>query len=151
MGLALQPKPNQMKKESKQKRYRELCRMEKIMFCKRLNWKCRLSIVFIILILNGSSLADIEPAGIFAGHMVLQRDMEIPVWGTADPGEKVTVSINEQTKSVTADDKGNWMLKLGPLKTGKALTMTIKGNNTITFDDILVGEVWICSGQSNMV
>ena len=120
------------------------------MLCNRLDGKCRLYIVVVILILNGSSLADIEPAGIFTDHMVLQRDMEIPVWGTADPGEKVTVSINDQAQSVTADDQGKWMLTLNPLKTGKALTMTIKGDNTIIFDDILVGEVWLCSGQSNM-
>ncbi|MHC4618554.1 MAG: sialate O-acetylesterase [Planctomycetota bacterium] len=109
-----------------------------------------MSVVVFILILSGSSCADVEPAGIFASHMVLQRDMEIPVWGTTDPGEKVTVSINDQVQSITADDQGKWMLTLDPLKTGKALTMTIKGDNTIIFDDILVGEVWLCSGQSNM-
>jgi sialate O-acetylesterase len=106
--------------------------------------------VVVILILSGSSLANVEPADIFASQMVLQRDIEIPVWGTADPGEKVTVSINDQAQSVTADDQGKWMLRLEPLKSGKALTMIIKGNNTIIFDDVLVGEVWLCSGQSNM-
>jgi sialate O-acetylesterase len=120
------------------------------MLCNRLDGKWQLSVVVVMLILNGSSLADVEPAGIFASHMVLHRSIEIPVWGTAYPGEKVTVSIHDQIRNVMADGQGKWMLTLDPLKTGKALTMTVKGNNTIILNDILVGEVWLCSGQSNM-
>ena len=83
--------------------------------------------------------------------MVLQRDQPDKVYGTAEPGEEVSVSIADQTKTTKADDKGRWSVTLDPLKTStKPLTMTVKGKNTVTFDDVLVGEVWICSGQSNM-
>jgi sialate O-acetylesterase len=82
--------------------------------------------------------------------MVLQADREVPVWGWADPGEEVTVAIAGQTKTAKADPKGKWTVKLAPLKAGDALTLRVKGSNAITVQDVLVGEVWLCSGQSNM-
>ena len=95
--------------------------------------------------------ADVKLHGLFTDHMVLQRDMKVPVWGTADPGETVTVAINGQKATAKADDKGKWIVTLNPLKAGGPLTMTIDGKNTsIQLNDILVGEVWIASGQSNM-
>ena len=98
-----------------------------------------------------SAFADVKPARIFNENMVLQRDAEVPVWGWADPGEQVEVSFAGQTKSTTANDKGEWSVRLAPLalnKTGE--TMTIKGKNTIELKNILVGDVWLCAGQSNM-
>ncbi|MDP4291446.1 MAG: sialate O-acetylesterase, partial [Bacteroidota bacterium] len=86
----------------------------------------------------------------FSNHMVLQRDMPVPVWGTASPGEKVTVTFNGQTKSVVTPGSGKWMMKLNPMKAAGPLTMTIQGSNTLTFSDAYVGEVWQCAGQSNM-
>ncbi len=82
--------------------------------------------------------------------MVLQRDQKDKVWGWADPGEEITVTIGDQTKTTKAGDDGSWSVMLDPMKVGKPLTMTVKGKNTVTYEDVLVGEVWICSGQSNM-
>jgi sialate O-acetylesterase len=80
----------------------------------------------------------------------LQRNVEVPIWGTANPGEKITIGFLKQSKSVTADSEGNWSINLSKLVAGGPFTMTIKGTNTITLQDIYVGEVWLCSGQSNM-
>ncbi|MFC1497133.1 sialate O-acetylesterase [Verrucomicrobiota bacterium] len=96
-------------------------------------------------------LGDVIPASMFCDNAVLQRGMQVPVWGTADPGEKVTVTFDGQEKTVSADKDGNWMIRLDPMKanaTGRELV--IKGNNTVTCKGVLVGEVWHASGQSNM-
>ena len=99
----------------------------------------------------GSALAEVKIAPIFQDHMVLQRDMPAPVWGTANPGEAVKVSFQTQTRETKADSAGKWMVKLEPLSTSaQGLELTIQGENTIKLADVLVGEVWICSGQSNM-
>ena len=86
------------------------------------------------------------------GHnMVLQRNKPVPVWGTANKGEKVTVSFAGQTKTTVANDSGRWEVKLSPMKASEqGREMIISGTNTITLKNILVGEVWLCSGQSNM-
>ena len=87
----------------------------------------------------------------FGNGMVLQREMAVPVWGKASPDEKVTVRFAGQSKSAKADANGKWMIKLDALKASdKGATLTIEGKNTVTFTDVLVGEVWVCSGQSNM-
>jgi len=74
----------------------------------------------------------------------------VPIWGWADPGEKVTVSIAGQTRTTTADAAGNWKLKLGKLAADIPLTLKVTGHNTLVIRDVLVGEVWLASGQSNM-
>lgn len=94
--------------------------------------------------------ADVTLPRIFGSHMVLERGRELPVWGKAAPGEKVTVLLGDKGGSATADEQGKWMVRLPPLPAGGPFTMTVKGNNTIMLDDVLVGEVWVCSGQSNM-
>jgi sialate O-acetylesterase len=95
--------------------------------------------------------ADVRLAKIFTDGMVLQRDMPVPVWGWAQPGEKVTVTLDKQSAAATADEKGKWMVRLEALKAGGApLEMTVAGTNTLKCKDILVGEVWVGSGQSNM-
>ena len=84
-------------------------------------------------------------------HMVLQRGIEAPIWGWADPNESITVKIDNQEHQTKADAEGKWSVRLQPLEVGEPRTMTIQGeNNQITVRDILAGEVWICSGQSNM-
>jgi sialate O-acetylesterase len=83
-------------------------------------------------------------------NMVLQRGKLVPVWGWSDPNEKITVKFHQQSKSVTADNKGNWMIKLDNEAAGGPYQLIIEGKNAITFNNVLVGEVWICSGQSNM-
>ena len=91
------------------------------------------------------------PADAFTDHMVLQRDKPVPVWGWADPGEKVTVAFAGQKKAATAGEDGKWMVVLDPLGLStEGRTMTIAGKQTVRVSDVLVGDVWICSGQSNM-
>lgn len=103
------------------------------------------------LIALAPALADVRLSKLFSDHMVLQRDKEVPIWGWADPGEEVTVKFAGQTVKATADDKGAWKVKLAPLTTcADPATLTAQGKNTVTVSDVLVGEVWICSGQSNM-
>ncbi|WP_281299146.1 sialate O-acetylesterase [Flavobacterium limnophilum] len=87
---------------------------------------------------------------LFSDGMVLQRNKPIPVWGWADANEKIEVRFNKQIKTITADSKGKWMLKLDAEKAGGPFELTIIGKNKIAIKDVLVGEVWICSGQSNM-
>jgi sialate O-acetylesterase len=94
---------------------------------------------------------EVRLPAIFSDHAVLQRDMKVPVWGTAAPGEEVTVSIAGQTHKATADDKGKWRVTLEPLSVGaEPLKLVVDGKNRLERNDILVGEVWLCSGQSNM-
>lgn len=94
--------------------------------------------------------ADVTLPAVFSDHMVLQSGIPVPVWGQADPGEAVTVTIGAQTKTATAGADGAWSVKLDALMSGEAATVTVKGKNSITINDVLVGEVWLCSGQSNM-
>ncbi|MFU8781455.1 MAG: hypothetical protein ACNA71_10610, partial [Kiritimatiellia bacterium] len=89
----------------------------------------------------------------FADHAVLQREMQVPVWGWSAPGAKVTVEFGKQKKQATAGAAGKWMLMLDPLKASFApAQMVVRDNkgNALTIDDLLVGEVWLASGQSNM-
>ena len=84
-------------------------------------------------------------------HMVLQRDMPVPIWGWGDAGEKITVFFAGQKKETTAGKNGQWMIRLDKLKANASPTvLTVQGNNEIKLENVLVGEVWICSGQSNM-
>jgi sialate O-acetylesterase len=95
--------------------------------------------------------ADVRLPEIFDNNMVLQRDMPVPIWGWAEPEEKVTVSFSGQTAETTANANGKWSLTLKPLKTStESATFTIKGKNEIKLTNVLVGDVWLCSGQSNM-
>ena len=95
--------------------------------------------------------AEVRMAGIFGDHMILQRGKPVPVYGTAAPGEKVAVKFHGQSLATVADAQGVWQLKLAALSADiSGQTMTISGSNTITFGDVLIGDVWLCSGQSNM-
>lgn len=96
------------------------------------------------------AIAGVAVSGLFADHMVLQRDIPVPVWGTAAPGEEVTVTLGQHKATTTADAAGQWRVRLDPSPAGGPFEMTIKGQNRITVSDVLVGEVWLCSGQSNM-
>ena len=97
-----------------------------------------------------SAFADVTPNPLFANNAVLQQGMKVPIWGNADPGEKITVEFAGQSVSAIADAEGKWLVHLAPLKAGGPHTLTISGKNTITLTNLLVGEVWVCSGQSNM-
>ena len=107
----------------------------------------------IVLILLGFSFladADVKLPAIIGDNMVLQNGMETPIWGTADPGEKVTVTMGEQHAVTVADSAGKWTVSLTQWEAGGPFEIKIAGNNKITLQNILVGEVWVCSGQSNM-
>ena len=97
-----------------------------------------------------SGFGNVRVSKIFSDHMVLQRNKPIPVWGRADPNENVVVEFNRQSKSVMADSSGKWMVHLDPEKEGGPFKLIIRAGNKLTFRDVMVGEVWICSGQSNM-
>jgi len=103
------------------------------------------------LLAAGSSpvRAEVKPNSLFSDGAVLQQGVAAPVWGTAKDGEQVTVRIQDQTVTTTAKE-GRWLVRLKPLKPGGPFTLTITGDNTITIQNVLVGEVWLCSGQSNM-
>ena len=96
------------------------------------------------------AFADVKLPACFGDHMVLQRDMKIPVWGTAEAGEKVQATLGKETLSATATADGKWRVDFAPLKVGEPLALTVTGKNTVAFKDVLVGEVWLASGQSNM-
>jgi sialate O-acetylesterase len=93
--------------------------------------------------------AEVKLHGLFTDHMVLQRGMAVPIWGWADDGERVTVEFRGKKVSTTARG-GTWMVKLGKLKAGGPDDLKVMGKNSITLRNVLVGEVWIASGQSNM-
>lgn len=94
--------------------------------------------------------AEVKLAGVFADHMVLQRDVPVPVWGSAAPGEKIALSIADSKAEATAGEDGKWMARLPALKAGGPFELIVAGKNTVTLTDVLVGEVWVCGGQSNM-
>lgn len=103
------------------------------------------------LCLSQLGLADVKLPPVIGSGMILQRDMAVPIWGWAEAGEEVTVSFAGQTKKAKASDDGKWMVKLDSLKANaNGAALTISGKNKINLDNVLVGEVWICSGQSNM-
>src|SRR5688572_2584084 len=104
----------------------------------------------VLLLLSLTCQAVIRLPKILSDNMVLQRNKPITLWGWAEPKEKITVQFNQQTKSVQADPSGNWRVVLLPEAAGGPFQLSFKGKNTITLSNILVGEVWVCSGQSNM-
>ncbi|MGA2983533.1 MAG: sialate O-acetylesterase [Terriglobia bacterium] len=106
----------------------------------------------VISVLMGAAVAaaDVKLPALISDNMVLQQGRQVAIWGTADAGEQVTVSLGEQKETDTADSNGQWKVELGPLKKGGPFDMTVAGKNTVTLHNVLVGEVWVCSGQSNM-
>ena len=101
-------------------------------------------------LLATSASAEVKLPHMLSDHAVLQRDMPIHIWGTADPDEKVSVDFHGQTQQATTDQLGHWSLYLQPEHAGGPYTLMVKGTNTLTLSDILVGDVWFASGQSNM-
>ena len=118
-------------------------------FSARLSFTALLAVV----LLTSQALADVSLPSVINHNMVLQRDMPLPIWGWAEAGEDVTVSLGDNTATTKADAQGNWSVKLKPMKSdaGKTIhTLIVKGKNEIKLQNILIGEVWVCSGQSNM-
>lgn len=102
------------------------------------------------ILVSGAAFAEVKMPRIFSDNMVLQREVPINIWGTADRGERVRVTLQGQTQTTRADRSGNWQVKMDPLTPGGPYELTIQGKNNITFSNILIGDVWLGSGQSNM-
>ena len=94
--------------------------------------------------------ADVTLPALLAEHMVIQRGLPVHIWGKAAPDEAVAVTFRTGTQTTKADMAGQWSVYLPPSEAGGPFTLTVKGNNTITFKDVLAGDVWVASGQSNM-
>lgn len=105
--------------------------------------------LFLLFIVIGLK-AEVKLPPLFSSNMVLQQGIEIPVWGWASPGEKVTVTLNKASVSVKTGKDGKWQVKLPVMNYGGPYTLTVKGKNLVTFENVMIGEVWVCSGQSNM-
>lgn len=105
-----------------------------------------------IFVLCGAfTYAQVTLPKLISDGMILQRDKKLKIWGWASPGESVSVSFKNKTYKTTTDKEGNWQVILQPQKSGGPFAMKIKGKNEITISNILLGDVWLCSGQSNMV
>ena len=110
-----------------------------------------LLIAFIVVICTLTALGDVRLPDVIGSGMVLQQQEKVPVWGTAEPGETVTVSIGKQKRTAVSDANGRWRVDLIPMNaTFAPLTMSVTGKNEIELKDILIGEVWLVAGQSNM-
>ena len=116
-----------------------------------------IAISTLIFLSHTVAFADVKLPRVFGNNMVLQRDMAAPIWGWAAPNEEITISVSQQDKEsdvdtyvVKADEKGNWSTALKATPAGGPYKIEVSGGNTVEFTDVLFGEVWVCSGQSNM-
>jgi sialate O-acetylesterase len=120
--------------------------------CSRVSqsWRVALLTMFSVFLSGAAAQGDVKLPALIGDNMVLQQGRQVAIWGTADAGEQVTVSLEEQKETATADASGRWKVELAPLKAGGPWEMVVEGKNKITIHNILAGEVWVCSGQSNM-
>ncbi len=107
-------------------------------------------LVALLLLLGNVAQAEIRLPHVFGSHMVLQREKPLIIWGWATPGETVTVQLGSVTQTTTATASGEWKVTLAAMDAGGPYTLTVSGSSTVKFDDVMIGEVWLCSGQSNM-
>ena len=120
------------------------------------NWMLSAIWMLSALLGMGAASAEVRLPNVLSSHAVLQRDVPIHIWGWSDPGETITVHFHDQTRTATADNLGKWSLWLTPEHAGGPFTLTAQGSSTsdsassVTLSDLLVGDVWIASGQSNM-
>src|SRR5579884_4276786 len=96
------------------------------------------------------AIAEVRVPGMLSSHMVLQRDRPVRLWGWSAPGERVTVELNGMRREATGDALGDWSVFLPPQPAGGPYQVVIAGTNRIVLDDVLLGDVWFASGQSNM-
>lgn len=115
----------------------------------RMGW-CVSAVFASLLATSGFARADVNLPKVIASNMVLQQKQAIPIWGTADAGEEVTVSIGDNKATATAGGDGKWMIKLKEMSAGGPHEVVVKGKNEIKLTNVLIGEVWVASGQSNM-
>lgn len=103
------------------------------------------------LFMSSSAFAEITLAPLFSDHAVLQQGKPVPIWGRATPGERITVSFQGHAASTTTDSNGRWVVILAPLApSNESAELTVAGKSTVVLSDVVVGEVWLVSGQSNM-
>jgi len=107
--------------------------------------------LLIVLFVPGNVFAQVKLPALIRDSMILQRDAKLNIWGWASAGEKISVKLNGKTYKATTDKDGKWLTVIAPQKTGGPYTMEIRGKNKIILRDLLIGDVWFCSGQSNMV
>ena len=121
---------------------------------KKINMNKSIGILLLALGFSGLNcskiFADVRLPKILGSNMVLQRNHEIQIWGWADRREKVTVHFNEVVRSIRADEDGKWLITLPAMKAGGPYSMKVRGKNILELENILIGDVWVCSGQSNM-
>jgi len=110
----------------------------------------KLTLPLVILLCAVAAHAEVRLPAIIGDNMVLQQGVKVRIWGTAKPDERVTVTFNNHSSSAVANAQGHWEVWLGPLKAGGPFDLTVKGDNVLTIKNVLVGEIWLCSGQSNM-
>ena len=113
------------------------------------SFRCAFVAVLVVSAVS-PAVAKVTPHDLFSDNMVLQRNAEVAVWGAADPGEAVTVTLGGQVVRDTADTEGRWKVTLRTAEAGGPVELIIAGTNTITLKNVMIGEVWLCSGQSNM-
>jgi sialate O-acetylesterase len=104
----------------------------------------------LILVFACAVRAEVRLPAIIGDNMVLQQGTKVRIWGNAKAGERVIVTFQNKSTETVADAQGYWQVFIGPLKSGGPAELTVKGDNTVTIKNVLVGEVWLCSGQSNM-
>jgi sialate O-acetylesterase len=107
-------------------------------------------LLFSFIIASNLLLAEVQMPNVFGDHMVLQRGQLNPIWGMANSGERVTVKINGQSHSTYAGPDGRWQIKLRAMPASGPFVLEVRADNNLRFEDVMVGEVWVCSGQSNM-
>ncbi|MEG3604987.1 MAG: sialate O-acetylesterase, partial [Verrucomicrobiota bacterium] len=113
--------------------------------------KSLLPLLLIHALFSSFLWGDLRTPAVIGSNMVLQQNHRNPIWGWGNPGETVRVSIGEQMHQAKADEKGYWKVTLNPMKASSSpMVMTIRGSTDLKYDNVLVGEVWLCSGQSNM-
>jgi len=119
---------------------------------KELKMRMKPGFIFLILLLGccSASFGAVRMPAIFSDNMVLQRDTPIPVWGWAEPGKKIAVALGTNSVTATADDDGKWKVKLPAQPAGGPFSLSVSGSGSISYKNIMLGDVWVCAGQSNM-
>ena len=110
----------------------------------------RTTTLLILFLWSVAGMSQVVLPPFFNSNMVLQKGMDIPVWGWASPGEKVTVTFEKSVVKTRTGKNGKWFVKLPKMEYGGPYKMTIQGKSLRSIENIMIGEVWVCSGQSNM-
>jgi sialate O-acetylesterase len=111
---------------------------------------CLVLTIILCSLVAFTAAAEVQLPKVFGSHMVLQREMPLTIWGWAQPNETVTVTLGSSTAQAQANERGEWKVVLPAMKAGGPFTLKVSGSSTVEFEDVLIGEVWLCSGQSNM-